>query len=255
MILKEIIKKKREEIKRKKGLPLPIFNLEKRDFKKAISSKGKIGLIAEIKYQSPSLGKISVPYSVSSLARLYENNGASCISIVCEKDFFKGDIMFLKEAKESTHLPVLRKDFIIDPWQIEESIAYSADAILLIVACLSPTLLKELQKEAQRNGIATIVEVHNEDELLDGLKTEAEIIGINNRDLNTFKVDINTTLRLKPLIPPDRLVISESGIKTREDILLLESLGINAVLIGEALLTSRNIPEKIKELLTNNNVF
>lgn len=247
-ILEEIIEKKREEIERKKKIPLPNIELERRDFKKAIS-KEKIGLIAEIKYGSPSLGRLNLPLKVEALARLYEDSGASAISVVCERDFFLGDIEFLKEAKLSTNLPILRKDFIIDPWQIEESKAYSSDCILLIVACLEFGLLKRLQKEAERAGISTIVEVHNEDELSLGLKTDAEIIGINNRDLNTFKTDINTTLRLKALIPSDRLVVSESGIKTREDVLLLESIGIQGVLIGESILTSRDIKQRIRELL------
>ncbi len=248
MILSKIIEKKREEVKRKKAFPLPSTDLERRDFKSAISKAG-INLIAEIKYASPSLGKIGPSHPAGFLVKMYENNGASCISVVCEKDFFSGDIRFLKEAKQACRLPLLRKDFIIDPWQIEESIAYGADALLLIAACLKSELLVQLQKEAQKAGLATIVEVHNEEEACLALKTDTEIIGINNRDLNTFKTDINTTLRLKPLVPDDRLVISESGIKTREDILLLQSIGINAYLIGESLLTSKNIPQKMRELL------
>ncbi|MEW6103292.1 MAG: indole-3-glycerol phosphate synthase TrpC [bacterium] len=248
MILEKIIEKKKEDIKRKKAFPLPVASLEKRDFKETISKK-KISLIAEIKYVSPSLGKIKPSHPVEFLAKLYENNGASAISVVCEKDFFEGDIRFLKSAKIASSLPILRKDFIIDPWQIEESIAYGADAILLIASCLNFNLLAELKKEAEKAKIPTIIEVHNEDELSFSLKIGGEIIGINNRDLNTFKTDINTTLRLKPLIPDDRIVISESGIKTRDDILLLEKIGIQGVLIGESLLTSRNIPQKMKELL------
>ncbi|MEW6007944.1 MAG: indole-3-glycerol phosphate synthase TrpC, partial [bacterium] len=235
---------------RKKAFPLPLANLEKRGFKKAISKEG-INLIAEIKYASPSLGRTGTSQPAESLAKLYENSGASAISVVCEKDFFRGDIRFLKSAKLSTNLPILRKDFIIDPWQIEESIAYGADAILLIVACLNFHLLKELKKEAEKARLTTIIEVHNENELLSALKTDAEVIGINNRDLNTFKTDINTTMKLKPLIPDNRLVISESGIKTREDILILEGIGVKAVLIGESLLRSKNIPQKMRELLGN----
>lgn len=248
MILENIIEKKREDIERKKALPLPNIDFPRRDFRSAILNE-KIAFIPEIKYGSPSLGKLDLNLSVESLAKIYEDNGAACISVVCESDFFKGNITFLEKAKLSCRLPILRKDFIIDPWQIEESIAYGADAILLIVGCLNLPLLKELLREAERANISTIVEIHNKEELEICLKTGAEIIGINNRDLNTFNVDINTTLSLKPFIPSDRLVISESGIKTREDILLLQSIGIDAVLIGESIITSGDIPKKIKELL------
>ncbi|HAW49514.1 TPA: indole-3-glycerol phosphate synthase TrpC [bacterium] len=248
MILDEIIVKKKEEIKRKKKLPLPKEFFEKRDFKGAISEEG-INIIAEIKYGSPSLGEITPHYEPDFIAKLYENNGARALSVVSEKDFFLGDCRFISIAKTSTNLPVLRKDFIIDPWQIEESITYGSDAILLIAAAINPDLLIQLQKEAKRAGLTTIVEVHREEELKIALKTETEIIGINNRCLDTFEVDINTSLRLKSLIPPDILVISESGIKTKNDLAILQNIGINAFLIGEAFLTSRNIPQKMRELL------
>jgi indole-3-glycerol phosphate synthase len=250
MILERIIEKKREEIKRRKSLPLPDDVLEIRDFKRAILRKDGINLVAEIKYASPTAGSIGPFREPSYLAEIYEKNGASAISCVTEKSFFSGDCRFLKEAKSAVSIPVLRKDFVIDPWQIKESLAFGADAILLIATCLKKEMLIELQRESEKAGIATVIEVHTEEDIEKALDAGAEIIGINNRNLSTFEVDIETTARLKPYIPEEVVVISESGIKNREDVVFLEEKGVDALLVGEAILSARNIPAKMKELLS-----
>lgn len=250
MILDKIIEKKKEEIGRKKQLPLPERRTVLRDFKSAISKAG-INLIAEIKYGSPSLGEIKPKRKAGYLAKVYEKGGASAISCVTEKDFFFGDLSFLREAKDATSLPILRKDFIIDPWQIEESFSAGADGLLLIVRILKGELLAELHREAKRAGLAAIFEVHKEEEIRRAIGAGAEIIGINNRDLNNFEVSLSTTLNLINHIPKGMVTIAESGIHQREDLLLLEKAGVNAILVGEALLSAKNPLAKTKELLGN----
>ncbi|MEK9149643.1 MAG: indole-3-glycerol phosphate synthase TrpC [Candidatus Desantisbacteria bacterium] len=248
MILDKIIKKKREEIERKKEIPLPQGRTTLRDFKSAIEKPG-INLIAEIKYGSPSLGEIKPKRKVDYLAKVYEKGGASAISCVTEKDFFFGNIGLLRETKDATSLPVLRKDFIIDPWQIEESLSYGADALLLIVRILNQELLVELYRETKRTGLTAIFEVHTEEEVQRAVEAKAEIIGINNRDLQSFKCDLSTTLNLISHIPKGIVIVAESGIQKREEILLLEKAGVNAILVGEALLSAKDPLAKIKELL------
>ena len=250
MILDKIIEKKKEEIKKKKRLPLPQGRIALRDFKSAIAKIG-INLIAEIKYGSPSLGEIKPKRKASYLAKVYEEGGASAISCVTEKDFFFGDLSFLREAKEATNLPILRKDFIIDPWQIEESFFCGADAILLIVRILSQELLIKLSAEAKKAGLSAIFEVHKEEEIKRAIDAGAEIIGINNRDLQNFKVNFERTLNLIPYISKGIVTIAESGIKERKDVLFLEEAGVNAILVGETLLFAKNPLTKIKELLGN----
>ena len=284
MILDKIIEAKREEIKRRKQLPLPEGRIALRDFKSAITKTGVnliaeikygspslgeikpkerialrdfksaitktgVNLIAEIKYGSPSLGEIKPKRKAGYLAKIYEGGGASAISCVTEKDFFFGDMRFLIEAKVATNLPILHKDFIIDPWQIEESLSYGADGILLIVRILKEELLVEMQREAKRAGLSTIFEVRCEEEIQRAIDAGAEIIGINNRDLQNFKCDLSTTLNLIPHIPKGIVTVSESGIQKREDVIILEKAGVNSILVGEALLSAKNPQSKIKELL------
>ncbi|MDI6752481.1 MAG: indole-3-glycerol phosphate synthase TrpC [bacterium] len=248
MILDKIIEKKQEEIERKKRLPLPQRRTALRNFKSAISKTG-INLIAEIKYGSPSLGEIKPKRKADYLAKVYENGGASAISCVTEKDFFFGNIRLLRETKDATSLPVLRKDFIIDPWQIEESLSYEADALLLIVRILSQELLEKMYREIKKEGLAAIFEVHTEEEIQRAIEAKAEIIGINNRDLQSFKCDLSTTLNLINHIPKGIVIVAESGIQKKEDLLLLEKQGVNAILVGEALLSAKDPLVKIKELL------
>ncbi|MEE8638207.1 MAG: indole-3-glycerol phosphate synthase TrpC [Candidatus Margulisiibacteriota bacterium] len=257
MILDDIIFNKRQEVtslkvllsgkhprKLAKDLPKP------RDFLKAFR-KGKFSLIAEIKKASPSAGIIREDFKPISLAKTYEECGASAISVLTDDKFFQGKLENIKFAKESTTLPVLRKDFMIDESQIYESRIAGADALLLIARVLEDTDLVELIKLTESLGMQTLVEVHSAEEVERVLKTRAKIIGINNRDLDTFKVDLNNTLQLMGKYPKlkDRIVISESGIKTHEDVEALKKAGVDGVLIGESLLRSKNIPAKVRELM------
>lgn len=257
MILDEIIAYKKaylEEIKR--NLPESKFlrrlntliPTKKRNFKEALKKDKGVSLIAELKKASPSSGIIVKDYYPEKIAGIYEKAGASCISVLTDERFFKGNISHLQLVKAWTNLPVLRKDFIIDKCQIFESAFYGADALLLIARILNKKTLKEFIGICRDYNITPLVEVHSKEDLDKTLSVNADVIGINNRDLNTLKVDLETTERLIKHIPKGILKISESGISTRKDIEYLKKLGIDAVLIGEALLKSGNIKEKIKEL-------
>jgi len=246
--LKEIIEEKREEIKELKNKKFTFLNLPERDFYKAISGPD-ISLIAEIKFASPSAGKIREGVSARKLAKIYEKEGASAISVLTERKFFKGDIGFIPEIKEEVSIPILRKDFILEPIQLEEAKAYGADAVLIIVRILSDEMLKRLIRESKDMNFAPIVEVHTEDEIKRALDAGADIIGINNRDLDTFVVDINTTIKLAKFIPNGCLLISESGIHDAEDIIKLKPVGINAVLVGTSIMKSKDIGSKVRELV------
>jgi indole-3-glycerol phosphate synthase len=218
-------------------------------FAEALKGEG-IKLIAEVKKASPSRGILRPYFDPMALAKTYAENGAAAISVLTDAEYFQGSPEHLAAIRQMVSLPLLRKDFIYDEYQIYETAAYGADAILLIVAILEQKQLEKMLTISRSLGLGCLVEVHNEDELAVALDGGAEIIGINNRNLNTFEVDINTTQRLRPLIPEDKIVVSESGINKREDIKKLKAWGVNAVLIGEALLTAKNIPSKIKELMS-----
>jgi len=211
-----------------------------------------IQLIAEVKKASPSKGVIRPDFNPVEIAQTYASNGASAISVLTEAKYFQGSLDYLKDirnALRNNSLPLLRKDFICDPYQVYESRAYGADSLLLIVAILTPERLEELLKLSHELGMSCLVEVHNETELETALENQASIIGINNRDLSTFTVDLATTERLRPLIPPDRIVVSESGIKNRSDMVRLRQWGVDAVLIGESLMSAPDVAAKMKELL------
>ena len=211
-----------------------------------------IKLIAEVKKASPSRGVIRDDFRPTAIARTYAANGAAAISVLTESKYFQGSLSHLKSVRRALrhyNLPVLRKDFIIDLYQVHESRAYGADSLLLIVAILGAEKLAELLRCSQELGMSCLVEVHNEADLEIALKSRAGIIGINNRDLNTFTVDISTTERLRPLIPPDRIVVSESGIKDRDDMAKLRQWGINAALVGESLMSAGDVAARMRELL------
>jgi indole-3-glycerol phosphate synthase len=254
-ILDEIVSKKRQDIKQKKR-DLPLAALKERisereatrDFKHALSGEG-IKLIAEIKKASPSKGILCPEFNPLALAKTYNQSGAAAISILTEVNHFQGSIDYLDLVREEVNIPLLRKDFIIDEYQVYESAAFGADALLLITAILSQEQIKKLLSLSRGLGLGCLVEVHNENEMEGALISGAEIIGINNRDLNTFVVDINTTRLLRPLVPEGRIVVSESGISNREDIKKMRDWGVNAVLVGEALVTAASIPSKMKELV------
>jgi indole-3-glycerol phosphate synthase len=259
MILSEIIKEKRREIDNSKskisqeklisnikGLsPHRRYNF----FKNSISKPDRIHLIAEVKKASPSAGVIRKDFDPVKIASIYETKGASAISVLTDKRFFEGELSHLVNIKKNLSLPILRKDFIIDEYQIYESIFAGADAALLITGLLSDEELKRFVKIGRQYQIDFLVEVHSEEDVEKAIDAKCEIIGINNRDLHTFKVDIKTTQRLLKIIPEGKITVSESGIRTREDILYLKSLGINAVLIGEVFMRSEDIGKRVQELI------
>ncbi len=251
--LTEIVLEKRGEVERikKRRLPGDRGNDIRpiRNFMGAISSPGKINLIAEIKFASPSAGPIRKKTDPVSVGRVYEKAGATAVSLITDKRFFKGDKEQLPRLKEAISLPVLRKDFIIDEAQVMESFLYGADALLLIARIISEKKLRALLKMCRELGMAPLTEVHDRQDLDKALDCGAEIIGINNRDLDTFEVDHQTTLELAPLVPEKCITVSESGISSAGDIHLLKKCGINAVLVGTSLMKSDNIRLKTQELV------
>ncbi len=255
-MLDKIIAQKREEVEqRKKAAPMTYLQeriaRQKPALDLAPALKGDhIRLIAEVKRASPSRGALSPHVNPTELAQTYAEGGAAAISVLTEENYFMGRIEHLAAIKEVVALPLLRKDFIFDPYQVCESRAYGADALLLITGILSQGQLKELVSLSHSLGLRCLVEVHNEEEVERIVLSEAEIIGINNRDLNTFVVDINTSRRLRPLIPKEKIVVSESGIRSRKDIEKLGKWRVDAVLIGEALVTANDVRAKMKELLS-----
>jgi indole-3-glycerol phosphate synthase len=250
--LRKIIRSKIRELKtRKKQFPLKSFkklqDREKRDFRLALSREG-LNIIAEVKKASPSKGVIRRNFNPLEIARSYDKNGAAAISVLTETEFFQGRLEYLSEISKNVSIPVLRKDFIIDPYQIYESAFFGADAILLIIALLNKPKLRKFLKLAESLGLYCLVEVHNRNELSIALECGADIIGINNRDLRTFKVDIKTTFDLMSLIPASQnIIVSESGIRTPSDARRLQAGGVNAILIGETLMHARNIAGKLRE--------
>ncbi|MGB9780874.1 indole-3-glycerol phosphate synthase TrpC [Caldanaerobacter sp.] len=237
MILEEIVNLKKEEVGKKKELKsynelLNVNAVYRGNFKNSLN-KGKVAIIGEIKRASPSKGIIKEEFDLVEIAKTYEKAEVDAISVLTEKRFFKGEDGYIPQVKKVTTKPVLRKDFVIDEYQIYESKFLGADAVLLIVAILKDKL-KNFCDIAKQIGLDVLVEVHEEEELETALKAGCDIIGINNRDLKTFEVDIKTTERLIKNIPKDKIVVSESGIKTPEEVLYLSSLGVKAVLIGES---------------------
>ena len=254
-ILDTILADKKTEVEQKKNL-LPLSALKERiaqyqpvDFAAAVKGDD-VRLIAEVKKASPSRGVLRADLDHVKLAETYAGNGAAAISVLTEVKHFQGNLKYLAEIREKINLPLLRKDFIYEEYQVYESAAFGADAILLIASILSPGQLLELLEISHKIGLFCLVEVHNEDELEKTLLAGAGIIGINNRDLNTFKVDTDTTRRLRMLIPEERIVVSESGIHNRDDMKKMRECKVNAVLVGEALVTAVDIPAKIRELIS-----
>lgn len=217
-------------------------------FSEALSDRG-IHVIAEVKKASPSKGILREDLDPVSLARCYEKGGAAALSIVTEQDYFQGSLRALEQVRESVSLPVIRKDFILDRYQVVEARAAGADSFLLIAACLDEPTLKALVLEGRKWGMEPVVEVHDISQLQTALKADARAIGINNRNLDTFGVDLNVTRGLAAHVPKDVVSISESGISTREDILRLVEAGVSAFLVGTALVTCPDPATKIRELV------
>lgn len=218
-------------------------------FKKEISKPGRINLIAEIKKASPSRGLICRDFDVVNITRTYVENGADAISVITENKFFLGKPDYVRRVSENCRLPILFKDFIIDDVQIHEAYRLGASAILLIVAILEPAALKKLLAEARRLDLDCLVETHSEKELDAALEAGAQIIGVNNRDLRTFEVDLKISEKLIPKIPKGTIIVAESGIKTHKDVLFLKDLGAHAVLIGETFLRAEDMGKKIRQVM------
>jgi len=216
-----------------------------------VSQDGSNSIIAEIKRKSPSKGNLDSKLDVKILSKAYQDNGAACISVLTDEKFFGGSIRDLQIVKESVSIPVLRKDFIIDEYQLLESKYHGADCVLLIVACLDEKKLKLLLQMCKKLGLHALVEVHTIDEMHIALRNEAYLIGINNRNLKTFEVDIDTTIQLSKLKNDNIILVSESGLKDRETLDKLKKSGVDAFLIGESLVTSQNPPKHLRALVGN----
>jgi indole-3-glycerol phosphate synthase len=219
-------------------------------FEEALS-RPEISFICELKKASPSKGVIAHDFPYLSIARDYAEAGAAALSVLTEPDFFQGDNAYLRDITQAVPLPALRKDFIIDEYQIYEARVLGASAILLICALLETATLERYLGIANTLGLACLVETHNEAELASALAAGARIIGINNRDLKTFQVDLETTARLRPLVPPDKLVVSESGIQSRREVAALQEQGVDAALIGEALMRASDKKQYLAQLRGN----
>ncbi len=255
MILDTIVAHKRVELKQEQQqIPLSVLKDRirdlppTRDFRSSLSTPNHVNLIAEVKKKSPSKGIIREDFDPVTIAETYAANGASAISVLTDREFFCGELGYLCAIRKAVDLPLLRKDFTIDPYHIYQARVAGTDAILLIVSILRLAQLREFIEIAQSLGLASLVEVHTDEELELALAADAEIIGINNRDLKTFHTNMVTTLRLRKSIPDDKIVVSESGINTHEDVVKLKEAGVNAILVGESLMRSPDIGYKVREL-------
>jgi len=261
-ILEKIVAVKREElIAAKKRAPLEAvrFDAESRvltrDFTAALRAKiaaGAAAVIAEVKKASPSKGVLRAEFIPADIAQSYaEGDGevsAACLSVLTDRQFFQGGVDYLKQARASCDLPVLRKDFIVDAYQVYESRAMGADAILLIAACLDDAQMRDFEAIAVELGMAVLVEVHDSAELERGLRLRTPLIGVNNRNLRTFEVSVQTTIDLRAQVPADRLLVTESGIATRDDVAKLRAAGVHAFLVGEAFMRADEPGEALAEL-------
>jgi indole-3-glycerol phosphate synthase len=259
-ILEKIAAYKREEVAAaKRARPLKALMADAheapapRGFRAALEkakAEKRLGLIAEIKKASPSKGVIRADFDPEVIARDYERGGATCLSVLTDTPSFQGAPDDLMAARQATHLPVLRKDFMLEPYQVVQSRALGADCILVIMAMVEDSMAAKLMSAARAWAMDTLVEVHDEDELKRALDLDAELIGINNRNLTTFVTDIGTAIRLKPLVPAGRHVVAESGLSTPDDLKRLAAAGITSYLIGESLMRADDVETATHELLS-----
>jgi indole-3-glycerol phosphate synthase len=257
-ILDQIVAVKRDEIaaaKRKRDLPSLRRDAEQlggqRDFAGALRSKlaaGHAGVIAEIKKASPSKGVLRERFAPAAIAESYAEHGAACLSVLTDVQFFQGSSAYLEQARAACAIPVLRKDFIVDPYQVYEARAIGADCLLLIVACLDDGLMVELEAQAHELGMAVLVEVHDGAELDRALRLKTPLVGINNRNLRTFEVTLDTTLGLLKHVPADRLIVTESGILAASDVKRMRDANVHAFLVGEAFMRAADPGVALAEL-------
>jgi indole-3-glycerol phosphate synthase len=257
-ILDKIVAVKREEVAAamvRKPLDVMRADAESRvltrDFEGAMRAKlvaGQAAVIAEIKKASPSKGVLRADFIPADIAQSYAEHGAACLSVLTDKQFFQGSVDFLKQARASCDLPVLRKDFMVDPYQIYEARAMGADAILLIAACLDDAQMADMEAVARRLDMAVLVEVHDRAELDRALKLKTRLVGVNNRNLKTFEVSLQTTLDLLPHVPADRLLVTESGILSADDVKRMREAQVNAFLVGEAFMRADEPGEALAKL-------
>jgi indole-3-glycerol phosphate synthase len=258
-ILVSICAKKREHVKKQKHKFSELFLLSRiseqeppRGFFSALSNQtnaGMYGLIAEIKKASPSKGLIRKHFDPANLARAYESGGATCLSVLTDEPYFKGADIFLSQARNATNLPVLRKDFMIDPYQIIEARAIGADCILIIMACLDDKEALDLKIIADELKMDVLIEVHSSEEMERALKLSPNLIGINNRNLKNLNVDLSTTEKLVPMVTNNVLIVSESGLYKHDDLLRIKATGVNCFLVGESLMRERDVEAATRRLL------
>ncbi|MDT8990867.1 indole-3-glycerol phosphate synthase TrpC [Curvibacter sp. APW13] len=257
-ILDKIVAVKHQEVAAaKKRMPFDAMRFDAesrvltRDFLGAIRAKlaaGKPAVIAEVKKASPSKGVLRPDFIPADIAQSYAEHGAACLSVLTDKQFFQGGVDYLKQARASVDLPVLRKDFLVDAYQVYESRAMGADCILLIAACLSDAQMAEFEAIARSLDMAVLVEVHDKAEMERALKLKTPLVGINNRNLKTFEVSLDTTLALKDMVGGDRIVVTESGIHTRADVERMQAAGVGAYLVGEAFMRAKEPGEALAAL-------
>ena len=254
-MLDEIVLTKQREVEEAKSR-LPFEELKERaecrqverNFRRAVHVPGKLSLIAELKRKSPSRGMLRERFDPVHLAQTLEEAGAAALSVLTDEHYFGGHLEFLRDVKQFTEIPALRKDFIVDPYQVYESVLYEADAVLLIVRILTEEALITCMQAADTLGLEPLVEVHSDSELTIALSSGAHVIGINHRDLRTFQIDPQLAEHLVPRIPAGKVIVAESGIQTPEDVRRMKRLGVHALLIGEALMTAPDPAAKVREL-------
>ena len=257
-ILDKIVAVKHQEVvAAKKRKPLDVMRADAesrvltRDFVGALRAKIAAGLpavIAEVKKASPSKGVLRADFIPADIAQSYAEHGAACLSVLTDVQFFQGSVDYLKQARASCQLPVLRKDFMVDAYQIYESRAMGADAVLLIASCLNDAQMADFEAIARSMDMAVLVEVHDQAELERALRLKTPLMGINNRNLKTFEVSLDTTLALRAQVPADRILVTESGIQTRDDVLRMGAAGVNAFLVGEAFMRAPEPGEALAAL-------
>ncbi len=255
-ILDEIVTtKQREVIMALRHMPLEELEAQVaeappvRDFRVALAGPSCIQLVAEVKRASPSAGLIRADFDPVSIARIYQGHGAACVSVLTDTKYFQGHLSYLARVRASVAVPLLRKDFLIDEYQIIEARMAGADAVLLIAEILEDALMYRLHDRARALGMSVLIEFYEEANLPRVLAVGSNLVGINNRDLRSFSTDIEHTLRLRDRIPPEVLLVSESGIQSRHDVIRLEAVGVSAILVGETLMRTHDIGQAVDELL------